>query len=110
MPLMRRIPKFGFTNAPFKVEYDIVNVADLEKLALDTVDRDLLREKRFLSSKQRRIKLLGMGEITKAVTVTVDAASKSAIEKIEKAGGTVTLIPHETWKRDTAKKQEGAKA
>lgn len=88
--LFRRLPKFGFTNAPFKKEYDIVNVGELEILGAGAIDREALKAARLVNGREGLVKLLGKGEVTKAFTITVDAASKSAVEKIEKAGGSVT--------------------
>lgn len=94
-PIIRRVPKRGFRN-PFKVEYVIVNVKDLAKRfqSGETVDPETLKAKGLVKGKNRLIKLLGDGEINIALTVKVHAASRSAIEKIEKAGGKVELLPH----------------
>ena len=89
MPLQRRIPKRGFTNI-FKKEYRIINVSQLEKLNLAVVDPDALI-KACLLKEDSFLKILGNGEITKAVTVTADVFSKSAKEKIEKAGGKAVI-------------------
>ena len=89
MPIQRRLPKFGFTN-PTRVEYTAVNVATIQaiaeasKAAEITVD-DL--KAAGLAGKADLIKVLGNGEISVAVTVKADAFSKSAIAKIEAAGG-----------------------
>lgn len=86
MPLHRRLPKFGFTNI-FREEYEIVNLATLEKFGLEgDITPDSLAE-RGLVRKGRKVKVLGQGNLTKAVTVTADRFSKSAIAKIEQAGG-----------------------
>ena len=89
MPLQRRLPKFGFTN-PTRVEYKAVNVAVLQAIAeenkLEVITLDVLREAGY-AGKNELVKVLGNGEIKTAVTVTADAFSKSAISKIEAAGG-----------------------
>jgi large subunit ribosomal protein L15 len=91
MPLQRRIPKFGFTNIN-KVIFQVVNVGDLEKIKdTDTITKDVLLEKRLIRKKRQPVKILGTGEISAKVNVTVDAISKTAKDKIEKAGGTVTV-------------------
>ena len=80
-PLYRRLPKRGFKNYPFRKEFQVINVQDLAKY-----DGDITKELLGLSAKTL-LKVLGTGEITKAVTVFADAFSASAKEKIEKAGG-----------------------
>ena len=92
MPLYRRIARKGFSNYPFKKEYVCINVELLETKYNDgeTVNKDSLLEKGFISSKSNSmVKVLGNGEITKKLTVEVDKVSASAKEKIEKAGGSV---------------------
>ena len=92
MPLYRRIAHKGFSNYPFKKEYVCINVELLETKFNDgeTVNKDSLIEKGFISSKSNSmVKVLGNGEITKKLTVEVDKVSASAKEKIEKAGGSV---------------------
>jgi len=91
MPIQRRIPKRGFTNAG-RVEYQAVNVGSLERFgAGEKVDRASLRQKRLIDRGDRPVKLLGDGEVTAAYTIAVDAASATARAKIEAAGGTLTL-------------------
>ncbi|CRF31529.1 50S ribosomal protein L15 [Brachyspira suanatina] len=91
MPLHRRIPKSGFTNAAFKKCVNIINVGDLDSIGGNEITRETLLQMGFLSSKRDYIKLLSMGEVKNAVTITVDMASKKAIEKIEKSGGKVVI-------------------
>jgi large subunit ribosomal protein L15 len=89
-PLVRRLPKRGFHNV-FRQEYSVVNVGELERFAAGTaVTPELLREARLVRA-PGRIKILGDGELTKALTVQVDAVSKAAAEKIAKAGGKVEV-------------------
>jgi large subunit ribosomal protein L15 len=93
-PLHMRIPKLpGFTNR-FRTEYSIVNVSRLETAfaAGDTVDIDALFDAKLISSKAEPVKVLGDGEITKALTVKVDKVSGGAKSKIEAAGGTVETL------------------
>ena len=89
MPIQRRLPKFGFKN-PTRVEYLAVNVSTIEAIAakngLTEVDVDAIKAAGF-AAKDDLVKVLGNGEIKTAVTVTADAFSKSAIAKIEAAGG-----------------------
>lgn len=92
MPVTRRIPKFGFTN-PFRKEYHPINVGLLDQRYEngETVDTASLVALGLMSKKYDRIKVLGSGELTKKLTVTVDGVSKSARQKIEAAGGTVSV-------------------
>ena len=93
MPLYMRLPKKGFSNAPFKTEYAIVNLDALEaKFDGGEVTRESLIEKGLLSGieKRRPIKILGNGTLTKKLTfVKIDKFSGSAKEAIEKAGGEI---------------------
>ncbi|KPK65329.1 MAG: 50S ribosomal protein L15 [Gemmatimonas sp. SG8_38_2] len=89
MPLQRRLPKRGF--APYKrVEYQVVNVAHLERVAADEVTPESMKAAGLISSRRKPVKILGQGEISRAVKVTAHAFSRSAREKIEKAGGEVS--------------------
>ena len=92
MPLYRRLPKRGFTNARFKVTFSIVNVAQLEKTFQDgdTVDAAAIRESHLVNAKTGPIKVLGGGELSKKLSVSVQGFSESARRKIEAAGGTAT--------------------
>ncbi|MEK7314811.1 MAG: 50S ribosomal protein L15, partial [Candidatus Eisenbacteria bacterium] len=91
MPLTRRLPKIGFTPIQ-RIDRQIVNLADLSRFeAGATVTRQTLKAKRLIDSTRLPVKILGNGEIAIALTLQVDAASATAREKIEKAGGTITL-------------------
>jgi len=92
-PIIRRLPKRGFKNI-FKVEYAVVNVGSLSKAFSpnEVVDENSLREKGLIKDKVKSIKLLGNGEINIPLTIRVHAVSRSAKEKVEKAGGRVELI------------------
>lgn len=97
MPLVRRIPKRGFTNV-FAPRVAALNVGDLEQLfnAGDAVTPELLREKSLLKSRYDELKILGDGELTKKLKVSAHRFSKSAREKIEKAGGEALVLPGKT--------------
>jgi large subunit ribosomal protein L15 len=91
-PLQRRLPKRGFTN-PFPTVTAEVSVGDLEAFGAGAkVDEAALRAHGLVKGHCDRIKVLGNGDITKAVTVSAHAFSKSAAAKIEKAGGKVVLL------------------
>ncbi|MBD3404201.1 50S ribosomal protein L15 [candidate division GN15 bacterium] len=92
MPLQRRLPKHGFTNI-FKKEFQIVNVADLERCEPGDVTIATLKEKGLVKKTDVPVKILGNGTLEKALTVKVDAFSKSAKDKIEKAGGKAEVVP-----------------
>lgn len=92
MPLQRRLPKRGFTNI-FKKEFQILNIKELDRLEeLQGVTPAVLFEKGFVSKKNVPVKILGDGELKKAVEISAHAFSASAKEKIEKAGGKVTVL------------------
>ena len=93
MPLNRRIPHLkGFKNTR-KEEFNIVNLIQLEKLEDGlTIDMDALFKLGMVGDKKNKIKILGYGSLTKKLTVKADCFSKSAIEKIEKAGGKAEAI------------------
>ncbi len=91
MPLHRRLPKKGFSNLRFRAKIAIVNVAQLNAKFEDgtTVNEQSLREAGLVKGRKDAIKVLGNGDLERKLTVTVDAVSASAREKIEKAGGSV---------------------
>ena len=92
MPLIRRLPKRGFNNAAFHKRYAVLNVSDLNAFEAGTVvDEKLLRESNLVRGHFAGIKILGEGELKHDLKVQVDKISTTAREKIEKAGGTVTL-------------------
>jgi len=86
MPLHRRLPKRGFTNI-FRTEYTVINLDRLAEVNAKEIGLDDYRKLGLASSKKALIKILGSGELTKALTVHAHKFSKSAAEKIEKAGG-----------------------
>ncbi len=94
MPIQRRLPKFGFTN-PNRVEYKAINVDVLELIAtennLSVITLDVIREAGY-AGRNDLVKILGNGNLTKAVEVTANAFSKSAIAKIEAAGGKANTL------------------
>lgn len=91
MPLYRRIAKRGFSNYPFRKDYEVFNLGEIENRYEpgETVNRESLIVKGLLKKVNALVKVLGDGELTKKITVDVDKVSASAKEKIEKAGGTV---------------------
>ena len=89
MPLLRRLPKRGFSNYGFRKEFQIVNLSTLELLNVNKIDATILAENGVVKSAYQPIKILGDGEISKSIEVSANSFSKTAIEKIEKAGGKV---------------------
>ncbi len=91
MPLYRRIARRGFSNYPFKKEYQIINLADLENKFQDgeTVDKTSLKEKKLIKRLDLPVKILGTGELTKKLNVDVDKISASASEAIKEKGGEI---------------------
>jgi len=93
--MFRRLPKVGFSNAPFKDVYTVVNVGQLAVFEPNTqVTAETLEDKGLVKQVGKSgVKILGGGELDRPLTVRVDAVSKSAREKIEAAGGAIELIP-----------------
>lgn len=92
-PLQRRLPKRGFKNAPFKKEYAVINIEVLNRFdAGTTVTPELLVQTGVVKELQSGLKVLGEGELTKALTVHAHRFSKAAAEKIAAAGGKVEVI------------------
>ena len=91
MPLHRRLPKRGFTNI-FKKQYAIINLGTLESLEGDTFNPDRLMELGAVRKIGEGVKVLGSGELKRAIHVTAHMFSKSAMEKIQAAGGTAEVI------------------
>lgn len=93
MPMPRRIPKRGFKN-PFRIEAYPINVATLEKVfhAGATVDLEALRARGLVPKTAEHVKILGEGELTKALTIKAYRASATAMEKVAKAGGSIELV------------------
>ncbi len=93
MPLIRRVPKYGFKN-PFRTEYAIVNVKSLVDLPVQgTITPQALVDAGLVKRLTRPIKILGNGELKKALVVQAHKFSKSAEAKIQAAGGRVEVIP-----------------
>ena len=88
MPLIRRVPKRGFTN-PFRVPTQVVNLKDLDKISGEEISPAALIEAGLVGNANRPIKILGTGEATRAYVVQGCTASRTAREKIEQAGGSV---------------------
>ncbi len=95
MPLHRRLPKRGFTNI-FRTEYTVVNLDRIAELKVAEIGLDDYRKLGLASSKNALIKVLGSGELRKAITIHAHKFSKSAAEKIEKAGGKAVVVGGET--------------
>ena len=91
MPLHRRLPKRGFVNI-FRTEYEVVNLEKLAGLGDTEITPEVLRKAGMVTSKKSLVKVLGQGELSKALTVHAHKFSKSAQEKIEKAGGKVQVL------------------
>jgi large subunit ribosomal protein L15 len=91
MPLYRRLPRRGFNNKRFRLEFATINVGQLEQVceAGETVSLDLLKAKGVLRKNARRLKVLGFGDLTKSLTVQAESLSAQARAKIEAASGTI---------------------
>ena len=88
-PLMRRLPKRGFSNYGFRKEVQIVNLDKISDLGLDKINPEILVEKGVIKHADIAVKILGNGDIGKPVEVTAHMFSKSAVKKLEQAGGKV---------------------
>ena len=99
MPLQRRLPKRGFKN-PFRVEYVAVNVGELSAgfTPGEVVDPEAMRTRGMAPRRAGLLKILGEGELKHSLTVKAHAFSKSAVEKIQAAGGTVEVLPQKKGK------------
>jgi large subunit ribosomal protein L15 len=110
MPIQRRLPKIGFTNI-HRVPRQVVNVALLSRFAAgDQINRESLKAARLIDRSDLPVKILGSGELTLSLHVSVDAVSESAKQKIEAAGGTVTLPAPKVYRPRHVKKNRGAHA
>lgn len=91
MPLQRRIPKTGFKNI-FKQEYQVVNVGELSRISQNKITFEDMLKARLIRKKNVPLKILGNGELSKSLEVSAHAFSKSAVQKIEAAGGKVVRL------------------
>lgn len=92
MPLIRRVPKRGFFNL-FRTTYEIVNLSDISKKNLDgEVTPAVLKTAGLIKKDNVKVKILGTGKVANALNIKAHAFSKSAKEKIEKAGGTIEVL------------------
>ena len=91
MPLQRRLPKRGFTPLD-RVEYQVVNLYQLEKSGETEITPELLKERGLIGHARRPVKILGTGDLTRKISISAHAFSKSARDKIEGLGGQVTEI------------------
>ena len=92
MPLVRRLPKVGFKN-PFRIDYAVVNLKTLALLgAVDRITPETLVEAGLVRRKSRPIKVLGSGEVGRPLVIQAHKFSKSAMEKIQAAGGRAEVI------------------
>jgi large subunit ribosomal protein L15 len=93
MPMQRRLPKRGFKNYPFKLEFSIVNLRDIAAIeAPDEITPELLIEKGIIKKVLDGVKILGDGEVSKSVTIKAHSFSESAKKKIVAAGGKAEVI------------------
>ena len=91
MPLQRRIPKRGFTNI-FRREYQVVNIGDLNDLKESKISPEIMLQAKLIRKKNVPVKILGDGDLKKALEVSAHAFSKTAKEKLERAKGKAILL------------------
>ncbi len=96
IPLYRRLPRRGFNNKNFRTQYAVVNLGDLARVEADTIDPSALEAAGLIRKGSMRVKILGDGELDRALVVHAHKFSSSAVRKIEKAGGTVITLEAET--------------
>ena len=93
MPIYRRLPKRGFNNKNFKAEVDIINIDNLKIFnEKEEVNINSLKEKGIVRKNSKIIKLLGNGDLDKNLVIKLNNISKSALEKVQKAGGTFEVV------------------
>ncbi len=93
LPLYRRLPKRGFSNAPFKIHYAVINVGDLNRFEDGTVvTPELLRDTGLVKKQLDGVKVLGNGNLEKKLTIKAHKFSREAVSKIEKSGSTQEVI------------------
>ena len=111
MPLVRRVPKRGFNNR-FADTIAVINIDELERVFDngDEVTPDVLREKSLAKSRYDELKILGNGNLTKTLTVSAHRFSKSATEKIEKAGGKIVTLKAKTTVAEKKKQKKSLKS
>jgi large subunit ribosomal protein L15 len=108
-PLQRRLPKFGF-NPPNRKHFAVINLAELERFATGaSVDEQSLREQGLVKGVWDGVKVLGAGKLSKKLTVKAHRFSATAKDAIEKAGGSVELIPLVAHKPESASKAHSGK-
>lgn len=101
MPLVRRLPKFGFTNKQFKVTYEIVNLSGLNRFTSGKEVGPLeLKAKGLVRKKTSLIKILGIGKLDKSLNVKANKFSKKAMSVIKKAGGQATVLTKKEGKKE----------
>jgi large subunit ribosomal protein L15 len=106
IPLYRKLPHRGFNNKNFATTYAIVNLADLERVEATEIDAEVLAANGLIRQGAPLVKVLGDGKISRAVTITADKFSASAVKKIEAAGGKTVIKEASAKKEVTAKAKE----
>lgn len=92
MPLQRRLPKRGFTNQPFKKEYAILNLKDIERYGLEEITPEIVLQRDIIKDLKDGLKILGDGELKRPIRIKAHAISSGAMEKIKAAGATFEVI------------------
>ena len=104
MPLYRKLPQRGFSNFRFKTDYEIVNIRDLQSLETnEIITRKTLIKAGLADKNSKPLKILGTGELSKKVNIKAEKFSRSAVSKIEAAGGKAILINPPEVSKDIAK-------
>lgn len=108
MPMVRRVPKRGFSNARFATVYEIVNLGDIDAVYSDgqEVNLESLKLNALVHGNKDGVKILGDGEFSKKLTFTVNKVSASAEEKIKAAGGVINILPAFKEKEEVRERKE----
>ena len=102
MPIQRRVPKRGFTNL-FKQSFQLVNVSSINKINVNDITPEIMKENGLISNVNRKVKIMGDGELDRTVNVKADKFTGTAIEKIQKAGGSYILRSKDELRKSASK-------
>lgn len=102
MPIQRRVPKRGFNNI-FKESFQLVNVSSINKIEDNEITPEILKKKGLINNINRKIKIMGDGELNRNVNVKADKFTGTAIEKIQKAGGSYILRSKDELRKSVEK-------
>lgn len=91
-PLYRRIPKVGFNNKNFETKYNVLTIKQINELNLDTINNEIIFDKKIIKNKKLPLKIIGNDELKKSINITANKFSKGAIKSLEKSNSKFTII------------------